>query len=173
MVTFSIYLKRHVFVMTRAVCRGLFTLLLVSFVRYVFVIVTPPSHLLYYFAYIMKACLHNFYLLKPHFYTVKLVLAGVYIISPISAQKHRLRVLVRTASPRRFYQVPQSMFWTEIWKIFEFFFLKKKKKKKKKIIFLVVTFSIYLKRHVFVMTRAVCRGLFTLLLMLFVGYVLW
>ena len=40
--------------------------------------------------------------LKPHFYIVKLGFTGVYIIFRISAQKHRLWVLVRTASPRRF-----------------------------------------------------------------------
>ena len=40
--------------------------------------------------------------LKPHFYIVKLGFTGVYIIPFISAQKHRLWVLVRTASPRRF-----------------------------------------------------------------------
>ena len=38
--------------------------------------------------------------------TVKLGFTGVYIIFLISALKHRLCVLVRTASPRRFYQVP-------------------------------------------------------------------
>ena len=40
--------------------------------------------------------------LKPHFYTVKLGFTGVYINFLISAQKHRLWELVRTASPRRF-----------------------------------------------------------------------
>ena len=40
--------------------------------------------------------------LKPHFYIVKLGFTGVYIIFLISAQKHRLWVLVRTASSRRF-----------------------------------------------------------------------
>ena len=40
--------------------------------------------------------------LKPHFYIVKLGFTGVYIIFRISAQKHRLWVLVRTASARRF-----------------------------------------------------------------------
>ena len=40
--------------------------------------------------------------LKPHFYVVKLGFTGVYIIFLISAQKHRLWVLVRTASARRF-----------------------------------------------------------------------
>ena len=51
---------------------------------------------------ITKTCLYNFDPLKPHFYTVKLGLTGAYIIFPISAQKHRLWVLVRTASARRF-----------------------------------------------------------------------
>ena len=40
--------------------------------------------------------------LNPHFYIVKLGFTGVFIIFLISAQKHRLWVLVRTASPRRF-----------------------------------------------------------------------
>ena len=50
---------------------------------------------------ITKTCLYNFDPLKPHFYIVKLGFTGVYIIYLISAQKHRLWVLVRTASPRR------------------------------------------------------------------------
>ena len=42
---------------------------------------------------------YNFDPLKPNFYIVKLGFTGVYIIFFfISAQKHRLRVLVRTAS---------------------------------------------------------------------------
>ena len=40
--------------------------------------------------------------IKPHFYIVKLGFTGVYIIFLISAQKHRLWILVRTASSRRF-----------------------------------------------------------------------
>ena len=48
---------------------------------------------------ITKTCLYNFDPLKPHFYIVKLGFIGVYIIFLISAQKHRLWVLVRTASP--------------------------------------------------------------------------
>ena len=51
---------------------------------------------------ITKTCLYNFDPLKPHFYIVKLGFKGVYIIFLISAQTHRLWVLVRTASPRRF-----------------------------------------------------------------------
>ena len=51
---------------------------------------------------ITKTCLYNFDPLKPQFYIVKLGFTGVYIIFLISAQKHRLWVLVRNASPRRF-----------------------------------------------------------------------
>ena len=50
------------------------------------------------FISITKTCLYNFDPLKPHFYLVKLGFTGVYIISHISAHKHRLCVLVRTAS---------------------------------------------------------------------------
>ena len=46
--------------------------------------------------------LYNIDPLKPHFYIVKLGFTEVYIIFLISAQKHRLWVLVRTASARRF-----------------------------------------------------------------------
>ena len=45
-----------------------------------------------------KTCLYNVEPLKPHFHILKLGLTGVYIIFLISAQKHRLWVLVRTAS---------------------------------------------------------------------------
>ena len=54
------------------------------------------------FHYITKIYLYNTDSLKPHFYIVKLGFAGVYIIFLISAQKHRLWVLVRAASLRRF-----------------------------------------------------------------------
>ena len=46
-----------------------------------------------------KTRLYNFDPLIPHFYVVKLGFTGVYIIFLISAQTHRLWVLVRTASP--------------------------------------------------------------------------
>ena len=51
---------------------------------------------------ITRTRLYNFDPLKPHFYVVKLGFTGVYIIFLISAQKHRLWTLVRTASLRRF-----------------------------------------------------------------------
>ena len=57
---------------------------------------------LLYCLHITKTCLYNIDPLKPHFYIVKLGFTGVYIIFLISAQKHRLWVRVRTASPRRF-----------------------------------------------------------------------
>ena len=57
---------------------------------------------------IMKTYLYNFDPLKPHFYIVKLGFTGVYIIFLISAQKHRLWVLIRTALGSNEY--PQSMF---------------------------------------------------------------
>ena len=62
--------------------------------------------------------------LKPNFYIVKLGFTGVYINFLISAQKHRLWVLVRTALQRWSEEYSQSMFWAEIWKILEFFYLK-------------------------------------------------
>ena len=49
---------------------------------------------------ITKTRLYNIDPLKPHFYVVKLGFTGVYIIFLISAKKHRLWVLVRTASSR-------------------------------------------------------------------------
>ena len=51
---------------------------------------------------ITKTYLYNFDPLKPHFYIVKLGFTGVHIIFLISAQKHRLWVLVRTALSRQF-----------------------------------------------------------------------
>ena len=50
---------------------------------------------------ITKTCLYNFNPLKPHFYIVKLGFTGVYIIFLNFARKHRLWVLVRTASLSR------------------------------------------------------------------------
>ena len=48
---------------------------------------------------IAKTYLYNFDPLKPHFYIIKLGFTGVYIIFLISAQEHRLWVLVKP--PRR------------------------------------------------------------------------
>ena len=94
--------------------------------------------------YITKTYLYNFDALRPHFYIVKQGFTGVYIFL-ISAQKHRLWVLVRTASPRRggSNEYPQSMFWAEIWKISDFL--------SENFQFLMVKFSIYLNRRIFKM----------------------
>ena len=54
------------------------------------------------YSLITKTCLYNFDPIKPHFYIAKLGLKEVYTIFLISAKKHRLWVLVRTASARRF-----------------------------------------------------------------------
>ena len=51
---------------------------------------------------VTKTYLYNSDPLKPNFYIVKLGFTGVHIIFLISAQKHILWVLVRTASARRF-----------------------------------------------------------------------
>ena len=51
-----------------------------------------PSHR--FEPFITKTRLYNFDPLKPHFYIVKLGFTGVHIIFLISAQKHRLLVLV-------------------------------------------------------------------------------
>ena len=99
--------------------------------------------------YITKTRLYNFDPLKPHFYIVKLGFTGVYIIFLISAQKHRLWVLVRTASPRRFWRVPTIYVLSRNLKNIRFFFLSEN------LYFLVVKCSVYLNRHVFVMTRLV------------------
>ena len=61
---------------------------------------------------IRKTCPCNEYPLEPHFYIEKLEYAGVYLFFLIFAPKHRLWVLVRTASARRCGSnvYPQSMF---------------------------------------------------------------
>ena len=70
---------------------------------------------------IKKTCQCNIYSLKPHFYVEKQVCRGIPIFL-ISALKHRLWVIVRTASARRFssggsYVYPRYMFWAKIRKI--------------------------------------------------------
>ena len=95
-------------------------------------------------SFIMKTCLYNVDPLKPRFNTVKLGFAGVYIIFLISAEKHTLWVLVRTARRGGCNEYPQSMFWAEIWKLSEFL-------SENFHFSLAVEFSVYLNRRVFVM----------------------
>ena len=72
--------------------------------------------------FITKTCLYTADPLKPHFYIVNTGFTRAYIILLISAQK---------------------LFWTEIWKRSEFYL--------KIFHFLVVKFSVYLNRLVFVL----------------------
>ena len=69
---------------------------------------------------ITKTRTYNFDPLKPHFYIVKLGFTGVFIIFLISAQKHRLWVLVRSGSN----EYPQSMFLSRNMKNIRVFCLK-------------------------------------------------
>ena len=92
---------------------------------------------------ITKTYLYNFDPHKPHFYIIKLGFTEVYIIFLISAQKHRLWVLVRTASPST-----HNLCFGQKYEKYQNFYLKI-------FILLVIKFSIYLNRLVFVM--AWCR----------------
>ena len=99
--------------------------------------------------HITRTCLYNFDALQPHFYIAKLGLKGVYIIFLISAQKHRLWVLVRTAPPRRFQRVPTIYVSSKNIKNIRIF--------SENFHFLMVKISVYLNRHVFVMSRPLIR----------------
>ena len=92
---------------------------------------------------ITKTCLYNFDPLKSHLYIVKLGFAGVYIIFLISAQN--IDSGYSLEPPRRggSNEYPQSMYLAEICKISGFL--------SENFQFLVVKFSIYLNRRVFVM----------------------
>ena len=81
------------------------------------------------FRTITKTCLYNVDPLKPHFYIVKLGFTGVYIIFLISAQKHRLWVLVLTSTHNLCFEQKYEKYQNFYLKIF---------------ILLVVKFSIYL-----------------------------
>ena len=80
----------------------------------------------YYVLHITKTYLYDFDPVKPHFYIVKLGLTGVYmyIIFLISGPKHRLSVLVGTASLRRFLRVPIIYVLRGNMKKYQFFYLK-------------------------------------------------
>ena len=94
--------------------------------------------------FITKTNLYKFDPLKPHFYIVKLGFTGVYIIFLISAPTHRLWVLVRTASPRRFKRVPTIYVFEQKYEKYQNFL-------SENFQFLEVKLSIYLNRRVFVM----------------------
>ena len=98
-----------------------------------------------------KTRLYSFDPLKAHCYIVKLEFTGAYIIFLISAQKHRLWVLVRTADcgnslepPRLFLRDPTIYVLSRNMKNIRLFL-------PENFHFWVVNFSVYLNRHVFVM----------------------
>ena len=81
--------------------------------------------------------------LNPTFIYIKLGFTGVYIIFLISTQNIDCGYSLEPPQQGSSNEYPQSMFWEEIWKISKFFIWN--------FHFLVVKFSIYLNRHVFVM----------------------
>ena len=100
-------------------------------------------------AYIKKTRLYNFNPLKPNFYIVKLRFTGVYFIFLFLLKN--IDCVYSLEPPRRggSNEYPQSMFWGEIWKISELL--------SENFQFLVVKFSIYLNRRVFVMNGQTLR----------------
>ena len=93
--------------------------------------------------FITKTYLYDFDPLKPHFYIVKLGFTGIYIIFLISAQNIDCGYSLAPPHWGGSNEYPQSTFWAEIWKISAFF--------SENFHFLVVKFSVYLNRHVFLM----------------------
>ena len=93
---------------------------------------------------ITKTCLYKFDPLQPHFFIVKLVFTGVYIIFLILL--NNIDCGYSLEPPRRggSNEYTQSTFWAEIWKISGFCL--------NIFEFLEVKSSIYLNRHVFVMS---------------------
>ena len=95
---------------------------------------------------ITKTCLYNFDPLKPHFNIVKLGFTGVYIIFLNSAQKHRfLWVLVEAVLTNTY-----NLCFERIYEKYQNFL-------SENFYFLVVKFSMYLNRHVFVMLTSMQR----------------
>ena len=93
--------------------------------------------------FITKTCLFIFYPLKPHFYIVKLKFTGVLIIFLISAQNIDCRYLLEPPRRGGSNEYSQSMFEQNPEKYQNFL--------SENFHFLVVKFSVYLNRHVFVM----------------------
>ena len=104
-----------------------------------------------------KTRLYNFDPLKPHFYIVKLGFTGVYFIFLISAQNIDCGFSLEPSRRGGTNGYPQSIFWTEIWKIIIFFLSENFQFLGGKI------FNIYLNKHVFVMN----------LFKSFVSHIIW
>ena len=85
---------------------------------------------------ITKTCLYNVVPFNPLLYSKTGVYKDTYIIFFYFAKKHRLWVLVRTASPRRFQRVPTIYVLSRNMKNIRLFYMKI-------FLFLVVKFSIF------------------------------
>ena len=94
--------------------------------------------------FITKTRLYNFDPLKPHFYIVKLGFTGVYLVFLFLLKNIDCGYSLEPPWRGGSYVYPQAMFWAEVWKISDFFL-------SENFQFLVVKFSVYLIRHVFVM----------------------
>ena len=92
---------------------------------------------------ITKTRLYSFDPLKSHFYTVKLGFTGVYIIFLISAQIHDFGYSLEPPRRGGSNEYSQSMFWAEMLNYLNF--------SSENFHFLVVKFSMYLNKRVFVM----------------------
>ena len=95
-------------------------------------------------AFITKTCLYNFDPLKPYFYLVKLGFTGEQYFSYFCSKQKWESVAQNIKRRGGSNEYPQSMIWAELWKILEIFIWK--------FSFLVVKFSVYLNRHVFIMS---------------------
>ena len=105
-------------------------------------------------AYTTKTRLYNFDPIKPHFYIVKLGFTGVYIIFLIFfAKKHRLWVHKRTRHRGGFnVKSTHNLCFEQEYAKYQNFL-------SENFPFLVVKFSIYLNRCVFVMERRASKSL--------------
>ena len=99
------------------------------------------------FGYLLPSSRKHTYIIIIIIYIAKLGFTGVYIIFPISAQKHSLWYSLEPPRRGGSNEYPQSMFWAEIGKISDFL--------SENFHFLVVKFSVYLNRRVFVMLLSV------------------
>ena len=90
----------------------------------------------------MKTYLYDFDPLKPHFYIVKLAFIGVYIIFLISAKNIDCRYSL---------ELPEAVLMSTYSLCFEQKCEKKSEFSSENFQFLVVKFSIYLNRYVFIM----------------------
>ena len=92
---------------------------------------------------ITKTYLYNVDPLKPHFYIVKLGFTGYTLLFLFLLKNIDCGYSLEPPPRGGSNGYPQSMFWAEMWKISEFY--------QKIFSFLVVKFSVYLIRLVFVM----------------------